>query len=455
MRRVPLLMMVLMVVAAPIGCDRLLGGSGEGGPVDKGEPAEVDPKRPSAVEPEPDAPSPAAADPGAPAVDSDKPPIADAPDSPAPVPEAAVSEFDALLVRLSEQPSPAGVESPTVAEDGATAWKHYKAKEYPAAARHFARVAARDAAWKHAHNMGCALAMAGKPDDVRIALAESIRRGGADAIALARKDSDLAAVRTLDWFEPLLANPSPSTIADATVPDEDEEPLPANCPPGVTWDDEHYCVIDVVAPFTFEDVVFDRPITLELEPPTRPAKERWKLAKGKILTNQLRTELGIQHTTETLELSNAPHIMGEGDGPLEDGMESKPFFWWPEDSTPILVIPHKQKLGKMRINAVILARKTDAGWRATNLEVVVASKHEGHGGSAVLESGIGFRFDGLELFTLAQVTDENDRFFPHPSIGSPRPTPAEPTDRHLCRIRWEQGRLARACVDAWTENSYL
>jgi hypothetical protein len=369
-----------------------------------------------------------------------------------PVPEAPVSELDALLVRLSELPQPATVASPTVAEDGAAAWKHYKAKEYPAAARYFARVAARDGAWKHAHNMACALAMAGKPDDVRIALAESIRRGNADAIALARKDADLATVRTLDWFEPLLANAGPSAIADAR--DEDEEPLPANCPPGVTWDDEHYCVIDVVAPFPFADVVFDRPITLELEPPARPAKERWKTAKGKILTSQLRTELGIQHTTETQELSAAPHILGEEVGPLEDGMDSKPFFWWPEDSTPILVIPHKQKLGKMRINAVILARKTDAGWRATNLEVVIASKHEGHGGSSVLESGIGFRHDGLELFTLAQVTDENDRYFAHPSITSPPPTPVEPTYRYLCRIRWEQGRLARACAEAWTETGY-
>jgi hypothetical protein len=424
-------------------------------------PSKVDEAEPIAAEPiaaEPIPPEPAiAATADAPAKPTKPTPttVIAEPDSPSvdptPPPLPAPSEFDELLVRLIGAPQPAAAGEPSVDEMNKAAWADYKAKRYPLAVAQFARVAARDPAWKHAHNMACAFALAGEVDDARVALAESIRRGGEAAKASAKKDSDLAAVRKLDWFAPLLAGestPTP-TIAEADAiaaadegdEGEDEDDLtPANCPPGIDRDEIHHCFFDVLAPFSFVPVVFDKPITLDIAVPARPAKQRWKTASGKIPMKELRAELGIQHTTETYDLSRAPDVMTYSpddfadfpldfvDTPLEDGADAKPFFWWPEDGTAILVIPHKQKLGKLRFNGAILARKTDAGWRATNLEVTL-DEQEGWVHASVLESGLGFRFDGLELFTLTQVEDQ----------------------RRLCRIRWEQGALARACVTKWTE----
>lgn len=359
--------------------------------------------------------------------------------TPTPVPTPR-SEFDDLLVRLSGLPEPAKAVEPSVEQDNKTGWAHYKANEHELAAQLFARVAARDPAWKHAHNIACALAKAGKPDDARIALAESFRRGGEAAKESAKKDSDLSAVRELPWFDALSTGeptPSEGTIADAGVAadegEEDEPTPPASCPRSGDISD-HWCWRDILGSFTFAEVVFDKPITLDIEVPKRPADRPWTPAKGKISMQDVRAELGVQHTTEAYGAHALPFIMEpEEEGPLsEDGPDTKPFFWWPNDSTPVLVMLQRQKLGKMRFLGVILARKTDAGWRATNLEVVT-SKLDPSSSNAELESAVAFRSDGLELFTLAQLAFDG-----------------EPLDRYLCRIRWEQGKLARACVDKWT-----
>jgi hypothetical protein len=447
-RTVPLLALLAS------GCNKLEGARDEpaaetkpstdasalaGGPT--GAPAEADPD-PANTDPPADPsghaePAPAEQAPAEPA------PSEPAPSEPPPTPQ---SEFDGLLVRLSELADPRAAVEPSVEQDNKAAWAHYKAKEYEAAAKMFARVAARDPAWKHAHNIACASAKAGAPDDVRIALAESFRRGGERAKASANKDSDLASVRKLEWFSALMHDrDAGGPVAHEVNEDEDDDdddddvPIPPNCPPGITLDDHHYCLIDVVAPFTFAEVIFDQPITLDLEVPARPAQERWRYARGKIPWKELRAELGIQHTIESDELWRAPEIMGlYAEGPLE---EDKPFFWWPEDNTAVLVLPHRQKIGRLRIRGVILARKTAAGWRATNLPMVLPM-HEGHGGSSVLEAGLGFRYDGFELFTLAQVGDVDKRSLDNPVL---------PTYRWLCRIRWEQGKLARACTETWRD----
>jgi hypothetical protein len=394
--------------------------------------------------------APDSAEPGPAAVEPQAQPSGEAepaPAEPAPAEPPPVSEFDSLLVRLSELADPRAASDASVEQDNKAAWVHYKAKDYPAAVKMFARVAARDPEWKHAHNIACASAKAGKPDDVRIALAESFRRGGEPAKASAKKDSDLASIRKLEWFTALL-DEAGGSAADVG----EDHPPPPSCPPGVKQDDDHWCLIDILAPFSFAEVVFDQPITLDLEVPARPSKQRWKTVRSKIPWKELRAELGIQHTIEFEGLSNTPSIMGlHAEGPLDD---DKPFFWWPEDNTAVLVLPHLQKIGKLRIRGVILARKTDAGWRAINLPMVTGN-HEGHGGSSLLETGIGFRYDGFELFTLAQVADGDARYgyWYDPGAGQQRRyiEARTPENRWLCRIRWEQGKLARACTDSWRD----
>lgn len=345
------------------------------------------------------------------------------------------SEFDALLVRISKLEDPRG-STTALEEDNEVAWAHYKAKRFDAAAQYFARVAAREQAWKHAHNIACASALLGRHEDARIALGESLRRGGEEATRAARRDRDLASVRGSSWFEPLVSGHAP----DGTVEERDDHSDPApppNCPPDVqSVNDQHHCWYDAVADWRFEEVEFDTPVDIPIHStPARPAKRNWARVTNRIPWKEIRAKLDIQHTIESFPLTDAPHVMnyqGE-DTPLPDDATTA-FFWWPTDDTPVLVLPHRQKLGRLRFTGVILARQTDAGWRAVNLDVVT-SEHDGWGGSAVLESGVGLRADGRELFTLTQIGDENE--------------PGRVQERHLCRIRWKEGRIARACANAW------
>ncbi len=377
-------------------------------------------------------------------------PDAATPDAAQPEPAAPpLSEFDALLVRVSELPTPRTTSEPSVEALNKGAWAHYKAGRNGEAAREFAKVAARDGAWKHAHNLACASAKAGRLDDVRVALAESFARGGEAAKASARKDGDLAEARKQAWFDALLTGPlAPAAIEDETPDgppsddewdDADERPVAKGVPfwmacPSDTPDDD-WCWFDVWGDFRYTELVFDKPIPLELDVPARPSKQAWTPAKGKISMKDIRAALGIQHTTDTWPASRLPELMFNDSGPFEDdGSDTKPFFWWPEPGTPILVMLQKQKLGAMRFVGVILARKTDAGWMATNLEVVSAAQDTAES-NLVIESSIAMRSDGLELLTLSQQTCCEDD---------------PPIMRRLCRVRFEEGRLAQACVtDDW------
>jgi hypothetical protein len=91
----------------------------------------------------------------------------------------------------------------------------------------------------------------------------------------------------------------------------------------------------------------------------------------------------------------------------------------------------------MRFVGVSLARKSDSGWRAVNLAVATEAQLN-QNSNLNFESGVVLRFDGLELFTLTQFT-----------LDGADDEPA--SNRFLCRIRWEQGKLARACTDRWKE----
>ena len=428
---------VVLMLAGLSACDKIPGfGGGEQAQADTPADKEVAPVEPS--------PTPSTADP---AENSATP---ESPIPEPPTPEPAVSEFDGLLVRVSGLADPRHATEPTVEQDTKTAWTHYKAKQWTEAAQFFARVAARDPEWKHAHNLACASAMAGKHDDARIALAESFERGGDAARASANKDSDLASVRALPWFAELVAAPSkpdqpatPDPIANEDELDEDELP-PPNCPPGTKFEDEHYCWHDTLAEWKFEEVVFATPVSLDIEIPERPKDKHWKLVRGKIPWKELRAELGIQHTIESDFVTEMPHLMEWSGMVWEDALDDvedagKPYFWWPEDNTPILVLPNKQKLGSRRFEGVILARKTDAGWRAINLPVTKESQLSGST-NYTFESGVVLRFDGLELFTLTQFVYRDD--------GDAE---IDQRSRFLCRIRWEQGKLARACTESWKE----
>lgn len=434
---------VVLALAGLSGCDKLpsFGAQEQAQADNAAQPAE---REANPAEPSEPLLEPADAPPASPSAEPENKAV-EQPEQPA-TPELeqapAVSEFDGLLVRVSGLADPRHVTEPTVEQDNKTAWTHYKAKQWPEAATYFARVAARDPEWKHAHNLACTSAKAGKLDDARIALVESFKRGGEAARASAKKDSDLASAREQAWFAELLAEPVESSedqeFDDELDEFEEDRIPPPNCPPGVKFDDEHYCWFDTLADWQFEEVEFATPVTLELEVPARPKDQRWKQVRGKIPWKELRAELGIQHTIESEFISQMPHLVEWSVNVWEED-EDIPYFWWPEDNTPILVLPNKQKLGRCRFMGVILARKTDAGWRAINLPVTKPSQVEGSGNST-FESGVVLRFDGLELFTLTQYVYR---------YGGERSL--DKGSRLMCRLRWEQGKLVRACAESWKE----
>lgn len=72
------------------------------------------------------------------------------------------------------------------------------------AAQFFARAAEVSDAWKHPYNEACARAT-GRLEGIETALATAIARGGAQAKAKAKRDPDLASVRSEAWFATLVA----------------------------------------------------------------------------------------------------------------------------------------------------------------------------------------------------------------------------------------------------------
>jgi hypothetical protein len=178
--------------------------------------AEAKPK--PSDEAQPPAGEPSKADPSAPAADASKPapeqPAADEPEPAKPTTPALTLESLANSVERSDDPS-------------ATAWTHYKAKDYAAAIPYFAQatLAERDP-WKHPYNLACAAAMAGNDDAARLGLEAAVARDREGVAAKARRDADLAAVRDKPWFEPTLtgaategaSQPEPSAPPSSAAP---------------------------------------------------------------------------------------------------------------------------------------------------------------------------------------------------------------------------------------------
>jgi hypothetical protein len=111
--------------------------------------------------------------------------------------EPALDRFEVAVAELVADATPS-------AEAEASAWAHYKAKEYAQAQRQFALASLHDRThWKHPFNLACASALAQDEERVRAALLEAVTRDS-EAAAKARKDKDLATYRKAPWFEALL-----------------------------------------------------------------------------------------------------------------------------------------------------------------------------------------------------------------------------------------------------------
>lgn len=106
-----------------------------------------------------------------------------------------------------------GAASPPVV-DAKAAWADYEAGRFAEAQRGFAAVALADTkAWKHPFNLACAAARGGNAELARVGLVEAVRRGGKAAVDKARRDADLASVRTEAWFEPVMRGEDPAPPA--------------------------------------------------------------------------------------------------------------------------------------------------------------------------------------------------------------------------------------------------
>lgn len=185
---------------------------------------------------------------------------------------------------------------------------------------------------------------------------------------------------------------------------------------------------EIIAPST--------PVTLTLpSPPKRPA-DRYR-ALGKTLPwKTMATELGLvgmHGLGDDRGVDDAPHAMTS-----HEHFEGKPGWWWPDDGPPLLLVPHVHRVVKggdaETVATVTLVRVDPADGRAyaTTLDVTEVTQH-GARRASYLQSGVGLRGDGKELFVLSQIAVD----------GSDDP----PTDRRLCRVRVEQGGLRMACAE--------
>ncbi len=168
--------------------------------------------------------APAVVDAPVPTAAPDAPPIAVAPPIAAPVPKPTPTpapvdptrRFALAVAGLVGGASPPGA-------DAKAAWAHYEAGRFADAQRGFAALALADPKpWKHPFNLACSAAKAGDNALARAGLVEAIRRGGTPAVDKARRDADLASVRTAAWFEPVMRGEDPSP-----------EPTPSVGPPVV------------------------------------------------------------------------------------------------------------------------------------------------------------------------------------------------------------------------------
>ncbi|MEM6993312.1 MAG: hypothetical protein AAF721_22560 [Myxococcota bacterium] len=160
-------------------------------------------------------------------------PGTDAPSAAEPAPPAEPAPTVSPLERLARS-------KPEAADPSKTAWGHYKAKRFTEAQPFFAQAALADrVAWKHPFNLACAASQAGDEDVAKHALVEAVSRDATAVPTKARKDDDLAAVRSKAWFEPVLRGepleepkppepePTPTTPTESpTEPAGDDGPEP-------------------------------------------------------------------------------------------------------------------------------------------------------------------------------------------------------------------------------------
>jgi hypothetical protein len=220
----------LLVAIALLACDPARApepAATTAGPVAKTEPAPI--------EPAPAKPAPIASDPTPPAVEP--PPVEPPPVEPAPpAPVASDETFAATIERLGDR-------LPREVDAGKLGFAKLKAGAHDDAQTYFAQASALDSvAWKHPFNLACAASLAKDEAVARIALGEAIARGGDTVVQKARRDGDLANVRTASWFEPVLrgewppkAPPPdvtpPPAIAPAVLPPAVVTPPPVVTPP--------------------------------------------------------------------------------------------------------------------------------------------------------------------------------------------------------------------------------
>ncbi len=191
----------------------------------KKAPDEGEPKTAAAASPEAKVDAPEIGTPPSPPVE------------PGPPPEVAKATTDGDRLRALAEDAAASGDASKVA------WTHLEAKRYAQAQAFFARATVDDRGpWKHPFNLACASALAKDDEMARIALTEALHRDAPSVIAKARRDADLASVRTSKWFEPLLADaveamtdspgaslPSPlaAVVAVGTTGETPTEPSPA------------------------------------------------------------------------------------------------------------------------------------------------------------------------------------------------------------------------------------
>ena len=236
--------------------------------------------------------------------------------------------------------------------------------------------------------------------------------------------------------EPEPAEPEAAEAAEAAEPESDGYTGDPRC---AELDADDFCHHDPQGEFEFEALEFATSLDLALEVPPRPEGARWLVVKDKLPAKEIRSALSIRRGTAAITLDHAPTFMDlqPDDGPLGAPYESavpKPFFWWPEDDAPILVIPLLRDSDSHTFKILVFARKTAAGWTAAKVSGATGDHYVSDIGSE--QSAYAMRADGLELFLLTQTF-----------LGSTFQD--EPSDRNLCRLRWEQGALAKACTDEW------
>lgn len=304
------------------------------------------------------------------------------------------------------------------------AWAHYKAGRHGEAAPLFARAADVDRqAWKYPYNLACAAALSGKSDWARIALTEALARDRVAVEARAATDEDLASVRGASWFSALFETEAAPTPSKERC---DETSKSRSCMK--QW---------LEGEFEFgEPLAFDRPLAIRGSIPKAPKAGSPPFVPASDVT--------IATLGEQLGLASAKPVEPSADavptGPAPTYMYfdtstdfRAPTFWWPghEGDPVFLVIPHRSE----GIETFTIAINTATGWMATTLDTVALL-----GDTTTPTYGlVGVRPDHLEIFTLAWTS------------ASPNEEPFGA--QHLCRIRWEDGALRRACAAAWNDRS--